>query len=514
MASPDEAGVRELALPAVGWTTRTVGWHLATRSELLAVGAVGAVYFSLYAWLSVRRHQTFHSFGPDLGLFDQVFWNTVHGRFLESTMSLGLQQPHTFFSDHFSPALLILVPLYAAFPRPETLVVFQAAALSLGACPVYLAARDRLPPGYQRLLWVVAYFLFVPLAHMTLYDFHEITLAVPLLGFAIYFADRGRMAWFWLVFAALLLVKEELALTGVAVGVFIVLRRRRAWRLGLAVSALSVAWFVAVTAFVIPSLGHGRGYVYFAQRYGELGGSPVAAVQTMLTQPLRVAHLLLERQKVAFLVALFGPVLAVNLLAGWRLLLAVPPLSYLLLSSYPPEYSISNHYAAPLVPLVLITAVWGFARLPARWRPAGAVGILAGSLLFAFALGDLPGSAKFQPADFSTEPRYVAFAPQLALIPPGASVAAENNLTPHLSHRTLIFDLEYEGTAGADYVVLDYAATGRDARRFAQQVGGVVAQGYRLLASGPGLALLIKRGGNPGSPHGPTLLSGVMAGVE
>ena len=55
------------------------------------------------------------------------------------------------------------------------------------------------------------------------------------------------MAWFWLVFAALLLVKEELALTGVAVGVFIVLRRRRAWRLGLAVSALSVAWFVAVS---------------------------------------------------------------------------------------------------------------------------------------------------------------------------------------------------------------------------------------------------------------------------
>src|SRR4030081_259881 len=138
MASPDEAGVRELALPAGGWTTRTVGWHLATRSELLAVGAMGAVYFSLYAWLSVRRHQTFHSFGPDLGLFDQVFWNTVHGRVLESTMSLGLQQPHTFFSDHFSPALLILVPLYAARKDGRPRQGFLRRLVSLDAGPVYV----------------------------------------------------------------------------------------------------------------------------------------------------------------------------------------------------------------------------------------------------------------------------------------------------------------------------------------------------------------------------------------
>src|SRR5438552_18968537 len=131
----------------------------AIRFEPHIVAAVALTYFVLYSVLSVLRHTTYHSFGPDLGIFDQVFWNTTQGRFFESTMSLAQPQPHSYFADHFSPVYLLLLPVYALIPRPQTLVVIQTLFLALGVWPIYLLARHKLEPGWSRLVWVAAYFL-------------------------------------------------------------------------------------------------------------------------------------------------------------------------------------------------------------------------------------------------------------------------------------------------------------------------------------------------------------------
>src|SRR5713101_9972383 len=166
------------------------------RIEPAVVVGLAFTYFVIYSVLSVLRHVTYHSFGPDLGIFDQVFWNTTQGRFLESTMSLVQAQPHSYLADHFSPVYLLLMPAYALIPRPETLLVIQTLFLALGVWPLYLLARLKLEPGFQRLVWVLVYFLFLPVAFINLYDFHELALSVLPLGFAIYFLERGRSGWF------------------------------------------------------------------------------------------------------------------------------------------------------------------------------------------------------------------------------------------------------------------------------------------------------------------------------
>jgi len=81
----------------------------------------------------VLRHESYHSNGFDLGLFNQVFWNTTQGRPFESTMSQALPIPHSLLGDHFSPVFLLILPFYFAYPHPETLVVIQTLALALGA---------------------------------------------------------------------------------------------------------------------------------------------------------------------------------------------------------------------------------------------------------------------------------------------------------------------------------------------------------------------------------------------
>src|ERR1700694_5612403 len=136
----------------------------AVRFEPYIVAGLALAYFVLYSVLSVLRHTTYHSFGPDLGIFDQVFWNTTQGHFFESTMSLGQAEPHSYFADHFSPVYLLLLPAYALVPRPETLLVIQTLFLAIGVFPLYLLSRLTLEPGFRRLGWAVASFLFLRVA--------------------------------------------------------------------------------------------------------------------------------------------------------------------------------------------------------------------------------------------------------------------------------------------------------------------------------------------------------------
>jgi hypothetical protein len=119
-----------------------------------------------------------------------------------------------------------------------------------------------------------------------------------------------------------------------------------------------------------------------------------------------------------------------------------------------------------------------------------AAAVLASSLTFSFLFGDLPFSRHFDPRMFEAEPRYAAFKGNLDRIPPDASVAAENNLTPHLSHRRFIYNLEYEGPENAEYLALDDASLGRSAAALQQQIAAFESQGYHTIATGDGLAVM------------------------
>jgi uncharacterized membrane protein len=457
---------------------------------LVALG-LATVYCLVYLTLSVLRHESYHSLGFDLGLFNQVFWNTTQGRLFESTMSQALPVPHSLLGDHFSPAFLLLMPFYLAYPHPETLLVIQTLALALGAWPVYLLARLKLPAGYAA-WWVLAYFLFVPLAYINLFDFHDVALSVAPLGFALYFLERGRRGWFLICLLFTFLVKEEMALIGVGFGAYVLLGKRD-WKLGLGVLAGSLLAFMAIIQVAIPWFAGGRSYPYIALRYAQVGGSPGGILKTFVTDPLRIARALLQPKKVFFLAAIFGPVLGLSALAGWASVLLLPTLGYLLLSNYEPQYSFTSQYSAPLIPLAVGTAILALARLPEPARRPVMAAVIVSSLAFSWAFGDMPFSRKFDPSQYMTPSRYESFVPQLAQIAPDARVSAENGFPSHLSERRYIYDYAFEGVRDAEWVVLDYEGTNYDITVFQAQVTSVEAAGYDEVASSYGLALLHKR---------------------
>lgn len=483
--------------------------HVDAGSEGRIVLAVALLAGILFGALALLRHWSFHSTASDLAVFDQVLWNTINGRFMESTLSLARCDPHSFFGDHFSPALLLILPAYVLFPRPETLIVVQTIALALGVWPVYLLARRFLPSTGQRLVWVAAYVLSAPLSFVALYDFHEITLAVAPLGFAMYFLATRRTVPMILSLLVALLAKEEVAVIGIGFGVALALQRR--WWPSAIVIVGSVVAFVATLKVIIPAFADGAPYQYL-WRYARLGSNEAEIARTLLLDPLRVLSVLGEGEvgsKVVFVLSLFAPGLGLALRSKWALVTSLPTLGYLMLSNYAGFHTLHNQYGAPVIPLALGASILGMAGLSDRWRRRFTRGVVASTLFFAFTFGGLPWSINFADAFLrgesdrapsgqpilTREPRYEPFLAAVRAIPPDAAVSSRDFFTTQIPQRRFNYNLVGLDPCDAQYVILDYAApsVNRDVAKHLAEVDAVKALGFDEIASAQGLSLLRRR---------------------
>jgi uncharacterized membrane protein len=486
-------------------------WGWVERHEGRLALAMVLLYVVVFGSLALVRHWAFHSTALDLGVFDQVLWNTIHGRFMESTLSLERCDPHHFFLDHFSPALLLIVPFYVVVPRPETLIVFQTTALALGAWPIYLLARRFLARSEERLVWVAAYVLSAPLAWITFYDFHEITLAVLPLGLAMYFLATRRTVPLLLSLGVSFLVKEELPLVAIGFGLALLAQRR--WGLGGFVTIASAVWFLVTLKVIIPSFTGGAPYQYLG-RYASLGSDEFEIARTLVLDPLRVLRVLVAGEwgsKLAFVLTLLAPGLGLAVRSRSVLIPAIIPLGYLLLSDYGGQHTHHNQYGAVLIPLAFGASIIGFATLPdrprLRRRLTGAV--LLSAVAFSLVHGALPLTPGFYDAYlrgnpdrarsegfvFVREPRYEPFLPAVAAIPADASISSRDFFTTQVPERRLNYHLYGVDPCGAEYVILDYADphVNRDEQLHLSEVEAIKTQGYDQIASGRGLSLLRRR---------------------
>jgi uncharacterized membrane protein len=261
------------SVPIFALPRRTADW--------IFVG-MACAYALIFGALSILRHESFHSGGFDLGIFDQNIWNSLHGRLFQVsipvkvTLSLG---------QHFSPLLLAIVPLYALWADPRTLLALQTVALATAALPLYWFARKQLGSELALAL-TAAFFLSPALQSVNLWDFHEIALATPLLAFALYFLLNQRRGPFLICLILALLTKEEVGLIMAAFGIYIFFVQQQR-RLGLGLAIFGGAWVGIMLLYVIPLFRdpfYGLDYQY-VDRYQYLGGSVTEIISTVLTQP-------------------------------------------------------------------------------------------------------------------------------------------------------------------------------------------------------------------------------------
>lgn len=428
-------------------------------------GTLIACYVVTFAWLALLRHASFDSAGFDLGVYDQVVWNTLHGRPFFYTAT---GQPLLHLSNHASPILLLIAPLYLIHSGPETLLVLQAAAVGVGGLPLFWLARDRLASAHGNLAGLSllsAYLLFPPLQVVTLSDFHPPALAVAFLSVAFYGVLRGRTGLTLIAAILAMACKEQIPLVVVALGVYaLVMRHTR--RLGLALIGLGAAWFVAVMYWIIPAFSV-TGHHIFLEYYAALGDTPLDILVTAVTQPALILATLWQPEKLLYLRDLLVPFAALPLVGLPALLVGLPAFGVNLLSANPAMYDATRgHYAADVAPWLAWGAALGMftlVRAVGRFRPDGRrsttvvlSGVLVGvALVWQVLHGYSPLALDAPHWTISDHDRLAQRF--LAQIPPDAPVAAQGELFPHISDRMIAYHLP--DVNDADYVWVDVAAS-------------------------------------------------------
>ena len=326
------------------------------------------------------RHQGGQSGFYDLGVMDNIVWQTIHGR-----LFFYPQYGMSYFGDHFAPILFVFVPLYAIWAHPLVLVVGQAMALAVGSVLVHRIALTHLEPDraegdemrlarYGAWAVTVLYALHPALLHIAMFDFHPVALMIPL-SLGAYYGYLTRR-WLWLAVCLVLLAacQEEAAITVAAFGLYILVFGRTTserW-IGAVTSVAAALYFVLVMTVIIPAFqprAASAGWTYVS-RYAHLGGSMGEILKTLALHPLDAVVRSFETYKLKTLLELFLPLGLLPLL-GWRaLLVALPGLAYTYLSAHPNQFVIRYQYFAPVLGWLVVSAIQGLSVWAGLWKTA------------------------------------------------------------------------------------------------------------------------------------------------
>ena len=424
----------------------------------LTIG-LAAAYTLFMAGLSIARHDAYLTNAFDLGIHDQAIYNILHSGYMRST--LYGTYAIDYIGDHFSPILYLLAPIYALREDARTLLALQSLFLAAAAIPLYLLARLKTRSVWIALALVMAYLLHPALHGVNLDDFHQLALVILFLLSALYFLETERLVPFVICLILALFVKEEVALTVVAIGAYVFFAKRHR-RLGAALVLGGLLYFGAVIGWVMPRLG---GTPQIDTRYGGYiaagtRGAPGVA-WTLFTNPVFTAvQVLGNPEKVTFLLQVFLPVLFLPLLASpvaW--LVALPALAIQTITNAHTQYDIIGHYTAHLLPLIFFLTILALGRLNAATtrgkviRGAVTLGLAASTLSMSYLYSRaLPGGQTAQPWPQEDSHNRVVDS-FVAQLPRQAVVSTLGGIAPHLTARKTIY--LFPDVGDAEYLLLD-----------------------------------------------------------
>lgn len=465
-----------------------VNWHKNPSLKLLLGSAIA--FFGICMVLLLHRYFTFYA-SYDQGIFNQVFWNGIHGRFFQSSLSSALstnvvhqgQFPNVSYhrlGQHFTPALLLWLPLYAIFPSPVTLSVLQVTLVTAAGLVLYLLARQYLEPPLSALI-VVSFYGANAVIGPTLANFHDVS-QIPLFVFTLLLAmEKGWWWLFWILSVLILGVREDAGVVLFGVGVYMILSHRFPRR-GLIVCVLSFGYMLVLTNLIMPLFSADISQRFMMERFGQYAegdeASTLQIIWGMVSNPLRFIQQLFTpfSRTVTYLLGQWLPLAFIPAIAPGSWMIAGFPLLKLFSAQGMSVLAITIRYAMTVVPGLFYGSIlwWSKqqekspeAELPSPKFRRFWVACICLSLIFTVTSN--PNRTLYFLIPDSIQPWvYVSLAEQwprsqnmrslLAQIPPDASVAGTTYLIPHLSSRreVLRFPLYQLINDQGQLVAMDY----------------------------------------------------------
>ena len=341
---------------------RRLGRRLAELRWLpLALVAAAAVGFAGFiAFFTIRTHLHFGTAAYDLGQYDSLFWNALHGHPFRCPALLRGEPDWSSLRGHAEPSIYVLMPVYALFPRAETLLVLQAVLVGSAALPVYWIAARRLPRSAAVVL-AFAYLLYAPMHGGIFYDVHFQPFGASFALWAIDALDRRRYLLYGVLFAIALGCREDVPILFMVLGAFLILSGHHV-RAGLATLLVSVVYFGVMRFWIMPRAGSW----FFADIYKQLqppgDASYRGILKTLLTNPTFVVQTLLTEAKLRYALQILLPLALLPLRRPWLWASLLPGAAVTLLTTQSwAQTDIAFQYVAYFPPLIFPAAALALA---------------------------------------------------------------------------------------------------------------------------------------------------------
>lgn len=467
------------------------------NSSLKLVVGVAIAFFVLCLGLTLHRYYSFYA-SYDQGIFNQVFWNNSHGRFFQSSLSSALSTnvvhqgefPRVDYhrlGQHFTPALLVWLPIYALFPSPVTLTVLQVTLISAAGLVLYVLARQHLEPPLAALISVSFYGANAVIGP-TLSNFHDIC-QIPLFMFSLLLAMEKRCWWlFWILAVLILMVREDSGIILFGVGVYLILSKRYPLQ-GAIVCVMSFGYILALTNFIMPLFSADISERFMMERFGQYAEGETASTLEILwgiiSNPWRLIVELLTPfwGTLKYLLGQWLPLAFVPAVAPASWMIAGFPLLKLFMAKGQSVLAITIRYALTVVPGLFYGTIlwWGDRqkRLQQQSDSTSTVTLpsvkfrrfwifcIGLSLFFSFTSNPnrtlyfiIPDSVEpWVYVPLTTQWSHVAqFRPLMDKIPADGSVATTTYIVPHLSSRRKIlrFPLYQLRNDAGEVISVDY----------------------------------------------------------
>jgi len=420
---------------------------------------IALIYAVVTLYITIHlMHDSYHTTAFDLGIFTQELKNTLQGNILYSPAIAGSQ-----FVPHFSPVLLLLVPIYWLFPHAQMLLVVQGLLLAFGGYLIYVIAREYDYSHRASLILEVLYFINPLLWGVALFDFHTEAFVIPALLTMFLGLKRKNWIFFGLGLLFTLASKEDVVLVLGVFGTILIISDY--WQHKKVEKTSAIILFSAILTYgigiIVSHLASGGEHVrllsFITNRYEYIGQPLSIAIPLVVSTIFSMGSLFL-------IGAYLAPFAFLPLLSPkW----AIPGLVVMLsgiLSTNSGQHSMLRQYPAAAIPFLFIAfmevlpRVWGNQQVQSYIKITNNR-VIAESIIFIFLISLSLVSEGIITVASLPDSHDAAINQIIALVPDNSTVTASNVIFPHLCSRTDTYLNAWEGDeimAGAGMTTSDW----------------------------------------------------------
>lgn len=396
------------------------------------------------------KYYCFRTLAFDFGIFVQIFWHSIHGNYMFTQPRGSIFDPTSFMGVHFSPLLMLLIPVYGLIQSPYFLLIIQTIALASPAYFIYKIGIKVTGKEKLSLIFGVGYLLYPGTLWPNWYDFHLESFIPLFMSMIYYYYLKGSR--FKLISSMILLLTtfERSAFILIFFIMYIFLRefyirsKNEAASQPLDLALLNYLLIMFVISAVYMVLSESIMFSYWPERY--------------LLQPAKIFGTFSYEnvlKKISYITFLSAPLFFLSFDSPLELVPSLPYLFLAFMTDYSPYFTITWQYPALISIPFFVSAIFGFAN---RKVERSDLKLITPMVLFfiLFSPASLPMSrfsenwALCYPTT-ETHLKHQA----LADIEADASVLAQENIFPNIAERELAYTLWPNHLAPPDYIVFD-----------------------------------------------------------